>query len=146
MAKNTQKRIPVKWIRDKAKSAYTKQSHCYICNTTQDLELHHTHSMTLLLEQWSQKLGIELETDEQVLEHRDRFISEHHAEIYDFVFTLCNPHHVRLHSLFGKAPGLGTAKKQQHWIERQREKYTQGTSLVHTPSYGSWFSEFTRAK
>ena len=39
VAKNTgeNKRIAVKWIRDRAKAAYTKQDCCYICGTELDL-------------------------------------------------------------------------------------------------------------
>ena len=142
MAKNTNKRIPIKWIRDGAKSAYEKQSQCCICGGNADLELHHTHSLTLLLEQWCYSEGIQLETDEDVLRIRDRFIAEHHAEIYEQVYTLCNQHHVRLHQVFGKAPGLLTAPKQQRWIELQRDKYEQGEGY-RAPSAGSWFAEFT---
>jgi 5-methylcytosine-specific restriction endonuclease McrA len=144
MAKNTQRRIPVKWIRDRAKRAYEKQPTCYICASTQDLELHHTHSITLLLERWEKETGIELTTDELVLTHRDQFIESHHSEIYEQVYTLCNQHHIRLHSVFGKAPGLHTAAKQQHWISVQQAKHTSGNSIHTTPSYGSFFSEFTK--
>lgn len=143
MAKNTQKRIPVKWIRDRAKGAYEKQSSCFVCGTQQDLELHHTHSVTLLLERWCREQGLVLDTDELVLEHRDRFIESHHHELYVAVYTLCNGHHVRLHQVFGKAPGLTTADRQTRWLEIQRDKQTGLEVAQKTPSYGSWFSNFT---
>jgi len=122
MAKNTNKRIPVKWIRDRAKSAYDKKECCYICNTPEDLELHHTHSVTLLLERWIEKTGRDFSSDEAVLQNRDEFIEHHHKEIYEDVFTLCNRHHVALHGVYGKAPPLSTATKQNHWIETQKAK------------------------
>lgn len=140
MAKNTN-RIPVKWIRDGAKSAYTKDTHCFVCATTQDLELHHLLSMTLLLERWCRVNNITLTTDEQVLAIRDEFIAAHHHEIYNQVYTLCNTHHVRLHQVFGKAPGLTTAAKQQRWLELQRDKVQDPN--YKPASYGSFFSEFT---
>lgn len=124
MAKNTNKRIPVKWIRDRAKSAYDKKECCYICGTPEDLELHHTHSVTLLLERWIEKTGRDFSTDEAVLSNRDEFIEQHHKEIYEDVFTLCNRHHVALHGVYGKAPPLSTAVKQNHWIETQKAKAT----------------------
>lgn len=142
MAKNTQKRIPVKWIRDRAKGAYQKQAACFICRGTSDLELHHTHSITLLLERWCQGEGIELDTDEAVLEVRDRFIELHHRELYECVYTLCNAHHVRLHQIFGKAPSLASAPKQEQWVQLQQTKWS-GSSMAK-PSWGSPFSEFTR--
>lgn len=141
MAKNTNKRIPVKWIRDRAKSAYEKESSCYICGTEHDLELHHTHSITLLLERWIENTGRDFSTDEAVLENRDEFIENHHREIYEEVYTLCNRHHVALHSVYGKSPGLNTATRQGAWIETQKAKTTLGVG-EKPKILGSSFSEF----
>jgi hypothetical protein len=141
MAKNTNKRIPVKHVRDKAKSAYTKQDHCYICNTSNDLELHHLHSVTLLLERWAQKMQYDISTDEGILAVRDEFIDSHRVELYEQVYTLCNPHHVALHGVYGKTPQPGSESKQQRWIEIQRDKVKLGgTSTKQT--HGGFFSEF----
>ena len=96
MATNTNKRLAVKWIRDLAKKAYEKQDHCFICNTTVDLELHHLHSLSYLLEIWARKNNYDISSDTGVLAIREQFISEHQVEIYDLVYTLCNRHHVQL--------------------------------------------------
>lgn len=141
MAKNTNKRIPVKWVRDRAKSAYEKQGCCYICGTSEDLELHHTHSITLLLERWVASKGYDVSTDEGILAVRDEFIDSHHEEIYEEVYTLCNPHHVKLHSVYGKAPALNTAKLQSQWIEKQKSK-SSGGELTKKVYSLSPFSEF----
>lgn len=123
MAKNTgNKRVPVKWVRDGAKSAYEKKDMCHICKSYEDLELHHTNSVTLLLEKWAKENSIDLSTDDAVLAVRDDFIAQHHDEIYLEVFTLCNKHHVALHRVFGKAPPLSTSQKQVRWIEKQVAK------------------------
>lgn len=123
MAKNTSNnRIPVKWVRDKAKAAYEKQDHCYICATTQDLELHHTHSITLLLNAWADKKSYDISTDEGILAVRDEFINEYRKEIYEDVYTLCNKHHVALHGVYGKAPTILSASRQGRWIEIQKAK------------------------
>lgn len=132
MAKNTTKRIPVKWIRDRAKAAYEKKSYCYVCNTTEDLELHHTHSITLLLERWIATTGRDFSTDEAVLSNRDEFIDKHRVEIYDEVYTLCNRHHVALHGVYGKAPPLITANKQKTWLDNQKSKLSGGVPEVHS--------------
>jgi len=142
MAKNTNKRIPVKWVRDRAKAAYEKQLTCYICGCEQDLELHHLHSITVLLEKWADAKGYDINTDDGILAVRDEFIAEHRSELYDQVYTLCNRHHVALHSVYGKTPRPGSEPKQQRWIELQREKQVSG-GVVKQPSYGSFFSEFT---
>jgi hypothetical protein len=146
MAKNTNKRIPVKWVRDRAKAAYEKKDVCYVCGTKQDLELHHLHSVTILLDKWSEAKGYDISTDAGILAVRDEFIDTHRVELYDQVYTLCNRHHVALHSVYGKAPRLGSEPKQSHWIETQRAKHT-GDVVESAPipkrSFGSFFSEFT---
>lgn len=123
MAKNTNNRIPVKWIRDKAKAAYEKQSHCYVCGTSDDLELHHLHSITILLNRWADRKNYDISTDDGILAVRDEFIAEHKIELYDLVYTLCNKHHVALHGVYGKAPALGSEERQKNWIEKQKAKF-----------------------
>lgn len=143
MAKNTNKRIPVKWIRDKAKGAYEKDNHCFVCNTETDLELHHLGSITLLLEKWCNEKNIVLKTDEDVLEIRDEFIADHHKELYKDVYTLCNPHHVLLHSVFGKAPALHSVEKQRNWLEIQKSKKTGIVTLkTELMTFSSLYSGF----
>lgn len=142
MAVNTNKRIAVKWVRDRAKRAYEKQSQCYICGTTLELELHHTHSITRLLETWAVKMGYDISTDSGIVAVRDEFIESHHAEIYDQVYTLCNPHHVQLHGVYGKSPSEASCSRQTRWIEIQKSKYSG--ERVAGPSYGSFFSQFTK--
>jgi hypothetical protein len=146
MAKNTNKRIPVKWVRDRAKAAYEKLDTCYICGTGVDLELHHTHSITILLENWAAKMQYDISTDEGIVAVRDEFIDTHRKELYDDVYTLCNRHHVALHSVYGKSPPSGSEPKQQRWIEIQKAKYTGDTPPpskdIPATSSGSFFSGF----
>jgi hypothetical protein len=123
MSANTNNRVAIKWIRDRAKSAYIKQEVCYICGATEALELHHTHSLTNLFEKWVKDNNLDISTDADVLEIRDDFINQHHGEIYTDVFTLCLKHHQQLHVIYGKAPSLHTAKKQSVWINKQRDKF-----------------------
>lgn len=137
MAVNTNKRIPVKWVRDRAKSAYEKKGVCHICGSTTDLELHHTNSLTLLLEKWAKDNGHDISTDEAIIAIRDTFIDAHHSEIYDMVFTLCAKHHQKLHGIFGKAPPLHTSDKQNRWIEKQKAK-----ALGLEPESKGAFSKF----
>lgn len=143
MAKNTNKRLAVKHVRDKAKSAYEKQGTCYICGTTNDLELHHFFSLTLMLERWAKAKGYDISTDEGILAVREEFIEEHKVELYEKVRTLCNTHHVALHRVYGKAPALGSEAKQERWVEIQKAKFEGGDKAVPKASYGSFFSAFT---
>lgn len=148
MAANTgaNKRIPIKHIRDRAKSAYEKKAECHICGTTMELELHHIQSLTLLLDRWVLAKGYDISTDEKVLEIRDEFIEDHYDELYNQVFTLCNRHHVKLHSIFGKAPTLISGPKQIRWVEIQKAKALGIEPMVEgspksTPKAGA-FSKF----
>jgi len=135
MSTNTNKRVAVKWIRDRAKSAYEKQPHCYICGTSVDLELHHLASINYLLETWAKRLGHDITTDAGVLAIRDQFIAEHHQQIYVDVFTLCNRHHVELHGVYGKSPLPHTVALQQRWLERKRDLAQGKTPQAKTTSF-----------
>lgn len=143
MAKNTNNnRIPIKWVRDKAKAAYDKKDHCYVCGTSEDLELHHLASVTILLNNWADRKSYDISTDEGILAVRDEFIAEHHKEIYDDVFTLCNPHHIKLHGVYGKAPSPQSAEKQRRWIEIQKAKGVSGGESKEKSPIKSTFSSF----
>lgn len=139
MSKNTNRRIAVKWVRDKAKSAYQLQQHCAICNSQQDLELHHLHSITRLLEAWAQRCGYDISTDSGILAVRDEFIEQHHTELYELVYTLCSRHHIALHGVYGKAPTPNSVPKQKRWIELQRDKHLGINSTANSTGL---FGEF----
>lgn len=141
MAKNTDnKRIAVKHIRDKAKAAYQKEETCYICGSSEDLELHHLHSITVLLNTWAEKKSYDISTDEGVLAIRDEFIEEHHTELYDMVYTLCNKHHVKLHGVYGKAPSPSSVDKQRRWIDLQKAKLSSTDKpAVSLGAFGSFY-------
>lgn len=143
MAKNTgNKRIAVKHVRDKAKAAYEKQSSCCICGSSQDLELHHFNSITLLLENWASAKKYDISTDEGILAVRDEFIAEHRLELYEQVRTLCNKHHVALHKVFGKAPPLNSVARQERWVGIQKDKLEGIEPTTRIASSGSFFSAF----
>lgn len=122
MSKNF-KRDPIKFVRDKAKGRYQKGTECFICGQTEKLDFHHFYTLTPLFNKWLKANKITINTDEDVLEVRDRFIKEHMDELYVHTVTLCHDHHLKLHSLYGKDPPLGTASKQKNWVGIQREKH-----------------------
>ena len=117
------KRDLVKYVRDKAKSKYKKGTECHICGSTENLDFHHFNGLTELLEWWMKKEKITIETEEEILALRETFIEENYDEVYNQAVTLCHMHHMRLHTIYGKRPKLQTAKKQQKWVEIQRDKY-----------------------
>ncbi len=117
------KRDLVKYVRDKAKSRYNKKDTCYICGSSENLDFHHFHGLTELLETWLKRNKITINKEQEILDIRKQFIDENYVEVYDECVTLCHSHHLRLHSIYGKRPKLITAKKQQRWVEKQRDKY-----------------------
>ena len=119
----TLKRDLVKYVRDKAKSKYKKDTHCYICGSTENLDFHHFYGLTELLESWFKENDITVKTEEEILELREIFIKENEDKVYKQAVTLCHMHHRKLHNIYGKRPKLITAQKQQNWVEIQRKKY-----------------------
>jgi len=115
-------RYYVKWIRDAAKSSYQKKTYCEICGVTEELDFHHFYSVSELVHAW-ERINGEVKSDEEAIAERDRFIQQHKYELFEATVTLCNPHHMKLHSIYGKNPKLSTAKKQESWVRIQREKY-----------------------
>jgi hypothetical protein len=116
------KRDRVKYIRDRAKSAYVKDTECFICGDTEKLDFHHFNSVTELLERWIKQKNLTINSAEDMMDMRDEFIEFHHKEIYDDTVTLCHRHHLKLHSIYGKRPTLATAQKQERWVDKRREK------------------------
>ena len=119
----TLKRDLVKYVRDKAKSKYKKDTHCYICGSTENLDFHHFNGLTELLESWMKDKDVAITTEEEILGLREQFIKENEEQVYNQAVTLCHMHHLRLHNIYGKRPKLITAKKQQNWVEIQRNKH-----------------------
>jgi hypothetical protein len=117
------KRDEIKYIRDLSKSAYTKDSECRICGSTENLQFHHYYSMTALWNKFKLKAKITIKSVQDILDYREQFKAAHHREIYEETVTLCKYHHMeRLHKIYGKSPSLATAEKQKKWVEIQREK------------------------
>jgi len=122
------KRYAVKYVRDKAKSAYEKDDHCCICDTQEELQLHHYVGLADLWTMWCRKNKICIVTQDDIMEHRERFIAENHDQLYIDVVTLCKTHHAELHQLFGKAPAIGSGKAQAKWVEVKRKKWLEKAS------------------
>ena len=120
------KRDRVKYIRDRAKAKYEKGKACEICDSKIKLDFHHYFTLVPLLNKWlSEKVKLRPDhyTDEYITIWRDEFIEDMWTELYEATVTICHKHHLLLHSLYGRNPSLGTAKKQINWVEIQREKH-----------------------
>lgn len=123
MAVNKNKRVATKHIRDGIKSNYSKKDHCEICGVGEDLELHHYHTVSLLLKHYAKENGIPISTDQEVLAMRDGFYKKYWHELVEDTVTLCNHHHVKLHKIYSQEPALHTTDKQRKWVSSQAAKF-----------------------
>lgn len=119
---NNKKRTPIRYIRDGIKQQYRKESCCEICGVSEDLELHHYHTVAFLLEKHVKEHSIPMDTEEQILAMRDKFYQEYWHELVEDAVTLCNSHHVKLHGIYGQKPLLTTAEKQKLWVLKQKDR------------------------
>ena len=118
------KRLPVKHIREKMKSKYKAKEPCYICGTTENIELHHLYSVSELFHAWLRENKITIHTDEDVLACREQFIADYDEYLNNStLYSLCKTHHLKLHQLYGKSYSNYMARKVKSWLERQREKH-----------------------
>ena len=129
MAAQELKRLEVKYIRDRAKSAYPSKlnARCAICDTKQDIQFHHYVGVSNLWNAFKKKHKIKITSVEDIEIYRDRFISVHATELYDKGVFLCKKHHKALHNIYGVSPVISTASKQARWVEKQKAKYNGDT-------------------
>lgn len=116
------KRIPIKYVRDRAKSRYKKDSRCYVCNVDGSLDFHHLFTVDILFDNWLAENKIKINNAEDIIAVRDDFIEGHIYEMFKYARTLCKKCHQRLHTVYGQRPSLTTAAKQERWLDKQRQK------------------------
>ena len=129
------KRLPVKFVRDYIKKDYKLKDCCFICGSTDSLELHHLYSVSELFNQWCTKNKVlQIKNDEHIKELRVQFAQDCAEDLsHDNLYTLCKPHHVRLHTIYGQSYGNHLATKIKSWIYLQKEKHgNEGNSSVET--------------
>ena len=120
------KRLPVKYVRDFIKKDYKFKDKCYICGNKDALELHHLYSISELWNNWLEKRKID--TDSLSYDYikilRAEFYELHKSELGpDNLYTLCHPHHERLHSIYGARYSNWRAEKVKVWLDSQKLKF-----------------------
>lgn len=117
------KRLPVKYIRDYIKKDYIKDTKCYICDSTQELELHHLYSLSQLFNSWCTKNKINIDNVD-ILVIRTQFYEDNKVALDNSnLVTLCKKHHMRLHNIYGQTYSNNLIPKIRNWLEVQKNKY-----------------------
>jgi len=119
---STLKRIPIKYVRDRAKSRYDKEAHCFVCGVDGSLDFHHLFTVDILFDNWLRDNKIKIHSAEDIIAVRDDFIESHIFEMFEYAKTLCKICHKRLHAVYGQRPSLATAQKQERWLVKQMDK------------------------
>ena len=118
------KRIPVKYVRDYIKKFYKYDTKCYICSSTDSLELHHLYSISELWNVWIETNKYKVDTYEAVKSLREDFYRLHLDLLSEKnLFTLCRSHHEKLHSIYGQRYSNWRSQKVKEWIEVQKTKF-----------------------
>lgn len=140
MATNVKyKRDAISLMRDGIKSQYKKDHSCAICGSEEDLELHHYHTVSLLVKKYAKDFQLDFNDTETVLSNRTAFYDKYKHELVDDTVTLCHLHHTQLHKVYTKEPPLFTADKQKRWVSIQKEKLSNN---YNKPTSKSRFSRF----
>lgn len=119
------KRFPIKYIRDYIKKDYKLRDYCFICGSTDNLELHHLLSVSELFNKWCTKNNIRsIEDVDTMVSIREKFANDCSEELnHENLFTLCNRHHKQLHTIYGQTYSNHLAPKIKNWLEIQKAKH-----------------------
>jgi len=144
MASNVKyKRDAISLMRDGIKSQYKKDYHCKICDSGVDLELHHYHTVSLLVKKFAAEFQLDFTDEETVLSNRTAFYDKYKHELIEDTVTLCVEHQRLLHKVYTKEPPLFSATKQKGWVEAQRDKL-QNPTTDSKPVKATGFSRFIK--
>jgi len=118
------KRFPIKYIRDYIKKDYKLRDKCYICGSTENLELHHLFSVSQLFNEWCNQNKItEIDSVEKITSLREKFAIDCRESLdHHNLFTLCKSHHQRLHNIYGQRYSNHLTPKIKNWLDIQKEK------------------------
>lgn len=118
------KRLPVKYVRDFIKKDYKHDKCCFICGSTDKLELHHIYSVSELWNNWLDAHKYSNLTVDEVLRLRVDFYKDNREQLDSHnLYTLCKVHHQRLHNIYGARYSNWRSEKVKIWIVAQKEKF-----------------------
>ena len=119
------KRLPIKYIRDFIKKDYKLRDKCFVCDSTEFLELHHLFSVSELFKRWRETNKInEISSVDEIKDLRVKFAEDCKNQLsHDNLYTLCSTHHKQLHNLYGQTYSNYLAPKIKNWLEIQKAKH-----------------------
>ena len=122
---NQLKRLPIKYIRDFIKKDYKLRDECFVCNSTEFLELHHLFSVSELFKRWRETNKInEISSVDEIKDLRVKFAEDCKDQLsHENLFTLCSTHHKQLHNLYGQTYSNHLVPKIKNWLEIQKAKH-----------------------
>jgi len=127
------KRLPVKYVRDFIKKDYKYDDSCFICGSTEKLELHHIYSISELWNNWLDKNKYKDLDLEDIMNLRVIFYNEHKEQLDQHnLYTLCKSHHQRLHNIYGSRYSNWRSEKVKAWIIAQKQKLGEKNGWADT--------------
>lgn len=115
-------KIFVKKVRAKSKAQYYKhkQDKCFICGSSEKLELHHINPLANIVTEYLKTIEKGDKSDAELVND----IIENCQDIFDpdNLVTLCKTHHYYLHNLFGASYSAKTANKVKNYLIKQKER------------------------
>ena len=119
------KRFPIKYIRDFIKKDYKLLDECFVCNSTEFLELHHLFSVSELFKRWRETNKInEISSVDEIKDLRVKFAEDCKDQLsHENLYTLCSTHHKQLHNLYGQTYSNHLVPKIKNWLEIQKAKH-----------------------
>tara|TARA_E500000178_G_C16869137_1_gene683458 strand:+ start:145 stop:525 length:381 start_codon:yes stop_codon:yes gene_type:complete len=119
------KRFPIKYIRDFIKKDYKLRDECFVCSSTEFLELHHLFSVSELFKRWCETNKInEISSVDEIKDLRVKFAKDCKDQLsHENLFTLCSTHHKQLHNIYGQTYSNHLAPKIKNWLEIQKAKH-----------------------
>ncbi len=119
------KREIIKYLRDYLKKDYIGQGNCFICEKKENLELHHLYGLSELFNTWCEQNSIDkITTVKEINRLRILFAEDEKEKLSNkYLYTLCKPHHTRLHTLYGQRYENRQVPKILRWIGIQKDKY-----------------------
>jgi len=125
MRNTSAEKLFTKFVRAKAKTQYHKykKDECWVCGSSENLELHHVYPLSDIIHDWLREHNIKNPSND--VELREELLNDVADKVYNptNLITLCKTHHRNVHTLFGQTYGGKMAEKVNKYLTKQKEKF-----------------------